>query len=87
MTTLPFTQLISRFRKGKILFCKNKNALNKMLSETNISKMLEFLIDNIFVMFGVCVFQQTAGIPMDTKCAPPLSNLFLLFIQGRKKVA
>jgi hypothetical protein len=58
-----------------------------MLSETNISKMLEFLIDNIFVMFGVCVFQQTAGIPMDTKCAPPLSNLFLLFIQGRKKVA
>jgi hypothetical protein len=26
--------------------------------------MLEFLIDNIFAMFGGRVFQQTAGIPI-----------------------
>ena len=26
--------------------------------------MLEFLVDNIFAMFGGRVFQQTAGIPM-----------------------
>jgi hypothetical protein len=39
--------------------------------------MLEFLIDNIFVIFGGRVFQQTVGIPMGTKCAPPLADLFL----------
>ena len=39
--------------------------------------MLEFLIDNIFVMFGGRVFQQTVGIPMCTTCAPLLADLFL----------
>jgi hypothetical protein len=39
--------------------------------------MLEFLIDNIFVMFGGRVFQQTIGIPMGTNCAPLLADLFL----------
>ena len=28
--------------------------------------MLDFLIDNIFVLFGGLVFQQTIGIPMGT---------------------
>ena len=39
--------------------------------------MLEFLIDNVFAMFGGRVFQQTVGIPMDTNCAPLLADLFL----------
>jgi len=39
--------------------------------------MHEFLIDNIFVMFGGRVFQQTIGIPMGTNCAPLLADLFL----------
>jgi len=39
--------------------------------------MLEYLIDNIFVMFGGRVFQQTVGIPMGTNCAPLLGDLFL----------
>ena len=39
--------------------------------------MLEFFIDNIFVMFGRRVFQQTVGIPMGTNCAPLLADLFL----------
>jgi hypothetical protein len=39
--------------------------------------MLEFLIDNIFTMFGRRVFQQTVGIPMGTNCAPLLADLFL----------
>jgi len=38
--------------------------------------MLEFLIDNIFVIFGGRVFQQTVGIPMGTNCAPLLADLF-----------
>ena len=30
---------------------------------------IEFLIDNIFVVFSEPVFQQTVGIPMGTKLA------------------
>ena len=52
--------------------------------------MLEFLIDNIFVIFGGRVFQQTVGIPTGTNCAPLLADLFLYsyeadFIQGPLK--
>ena len=49
----------------------------KKFSETDIINMLEFLIDNIFVIFGGRVFQQTVGIPMGTNCAPLLADLFL----------
>ena len=49
--------------------------------------MLEFLIDNIFVMFGGRDFQRTVGIPMDINCVPVLAELLLYsygadFIQG-----
>jgi hypothetical protein len=52
--------------------------------------MLEFLIDNIFVIFGGRVFQQKVSIPMGTNCAPLLADLFLYsyeadFIQGLLK--
>ena len=52
--------------------------------------MLEFLIDNIFAMFGGRGFQQTVDIPMGTNCAPLLADLFLYlyeadFIQGLLK--
>ena len=39
--------------------------------------MIEFLIDNIFVQFGGCLFRQVIGIPMGTNCAPLLADLFL----------
>ena len=52
--------------------------------------MLDFLIDNIFVMFGGHVFQQTVGIPKGTNCAPLLADLFLYtyeaeFLEGLLK--
>jgi len=52
--------------------------------------MLEFLIDNMFVMFDGRVFQQTIGIPMGTNCAPLIADLLLYsyeadFIQGLLK--
>ena len=59
--------------------------------------MLEFLVDNIFVVFGGKIFQQIVGIPMGTNCAPLLADIFLYsyeaeFIQsllsaGKKKLA
>ena len=34
-----------------------------------ICKLIEFLIDNIFVQFGGCLFCQVIGIPVGTNCA------------------
>ena len=46
-------------------------------SEDDIIKMLEFRVDNIFVVFAGKVFQQTVGIPNGTNCAPLLADIFL----------
>ena len=46
-------------------------------SEADVIKMLEYLIDNIFVEFGGRIFQQTIGIPMGTNCVPLFADLFL----------
>jgi len=52
--------------------------------------MLQFLIDNIFIMFQGRVFQQTVGIPTGTNYVLLLADLFLYsheadFIQGLLK--
>jgi hypothetical protein len=46
-------------------------------SEVEIKKMLEFLIDNIYVVAGGQVFQLSVGISMGTNCAFLLADLFL----------
>ena len=48
-----------------------------MYTADNMCKMIEFLIDNIFVQFGGCLFRQVIGISMGTNCAPLLADLFL----------
>ena len=48
--------------RDRSYFVKHQSDSTKKLSETDIFNMLEFLIDNIFVMFGGRVFQQTVGI-------------------------
>ena len=39
--------------------------------------LVEFLIDNIFVKFGGCLFRLVIGIPVRTNSAPLLAYLFL----------
>ena len=66
-------------------------------SEDDIIKMLEFLVENFFVVFAWKVFKQTVDIPMGTNCAPLLADIFLYlyeaeFIQsllstGKKQLA
>ena len=73
--------------REKAYFVKNHTDSNNKYSEVDIVRMLDFLIDNVFVEFGGQVFQQTVGIPMGTNCAPLLADLFLYsyeaaFIQG-----
>ena len=48
-----------------------------MYTADNICKMIEFLIDNIFVQFGGRLFRQMIKNPMQTNCAPLLADLFL----------
>ena len=46
-------------------------------TQDDIIRILEFLVDNIFMVFVGKVFQQIIGIPMGTKCAPLLADIFL----------
>ena len=48
-----------------------------MYTADNICKMIEFLINNIFVRFRGCLFCQVIRIPMGTNRAPLLADLFL----------
>ena len=60
-------------------FVRDHSDAPQKYSDADVIKMLEYLIDNIFVEFGGRVFQQTIGIPMDTNCAPLLAALPLLY--------
>ena len=48
-----------------------------------ICRMVEFLIDNIFVKFGGCLFRQVIGIPIGMNCAPLLADLFLYSYESK----
>ena len=50
---------------------------DNLYTADQICRMVGFLIDNIFVKFGGCLFRQVIGIPMGTNCAPLLADLFL----------
>ena len=83
-------------REGPYFVKEHSDSKNKYTYD-DIINMLEFLVDNIFVVFGGKVFQQIVGIPMGTNCAPLLADIFLYsyeadFIQsllstGKKKLA
>ena len=70
-------------RYTHIKVCRNKsyftsdplNGDNKY-NANDICKMIEFLVDNIFVRFGGQLFGQMFSIPMGTNCAPLLADLF-----------
>ena len=58
-------------------FVKEHSDSKNKFSEDDIIKMLEFLVDDIFVVFAGKVFQQTVGIPIGTNCAPLLVDISL----------
>jgi hypothetical protein len=60
----------------KHYFAKYSDSTHKY-SEVEIKKMLEFLIDAIYVVVGGQVFQQSVRIPMGTNRVPLLADLFL----------
>ena len=73
-----------------IHFVKDHFDVHTKYSEVDVIKMLEFLIDKIYMQFSEQIFQQTVGIPMGTNCTPLLADLYLYgyeadFIQGLLK--
>ena len=83
-------------REGRYLVKEQSYSKNKY-TEDDIINMLEYLVDNIFVVFGGKVFQHIVGIRMSTNCAPLLADIFLYsyeaeFVQsllstGKKKIS
>ena len=63
-------------------FVKEHSDLKNKYTEDDIVNMLEFLVDNIFVVFGEKVFQQIVGIPMGTNCAPLLADHISVFLRS-----
>ena len=56
---------------------------NNMYTADNICKMVEFLIDSIFVQFGGCCFRQVIGILMGKKCAPLFADFFFYSYENK----
>ena len=83
-------------REGPYFVKEHSDSKNKY-TEEDIIKMLEFLVDNIFVVLAGKVFQQIIGSPMGTNCVTLLADIFLYsceveFIQpllstGKKQLA
>ena len=71
-------------RYTHIKVCRNKSCFtsdplngDNKYTANDICKMIEFLVDNIYVRFGGQLFRQMVGIPMGTNCAPLLADFFL----------
>ena len=63
-------------REGPYFVREHSDSKSKYTKE-DIIRMLEFLVDNIFVVFAEKVFQQLIGIPMGANCAPLVADIFL----------
>ena len=59
------------------IFSKQKYDSYKCWTCAELCEAFTFLIDNIYVQFEDVVYQQIVGIPMGTKCAPLIADLFL----------
>ena len=79
------TELIEQTfnREGSLyLACNDKNAFftseqPKLWSCQKMCDVLHYLLDNIFIRFGLKLYRQIVGIPMGTNCAPLVADLFL----------
>ena len=84
---LCFVKYLKRYEK----------VTERLRNNNDICKMIEFLVDNIYVRFGGQLFRQMVGIPMGTNCALLLADLFLysyenefldkLIKEGKRKLA
>jgi hypothetical protein len=57
---------------------KKQNKKSTYLDQATLIKLVELVLDNLYVKCGDMVFRQLIGIPMGSDCAPFLANLYLL---------
>ena len=69
----------THIKAGRNKSCFISGPLNgdNKYTANDICKMIEVLVDNIYVRFGGQLFRQMVGIPLGTNCAPLLADLFL----------
>ena len=85
------------FDRNKSYFTTDPSNGDNKYTANDICKMIEFLVDNMYVRFGGQLFRQMVGIPVGTSCALLLADLFLysyenefldkLIKEGKKKLA
>ena len=73
VTDIPTLKL--RVEKGYFIDTISHGGDN-LYTADQVCRMVEFLVDNIFVKFGGCLSHQLIGSPMGTNCAPLLADLF-----------
>ena len=83
--------------RNKSHFTSDPSNGDNKYTANDISKMIEFLVDNIYIRFGGQLFRQMVAIPMGTNCAPLLADFFLysyenefldkLIKEGKRKLA
>ena len=59
----------------------NRRSNAHKISQEQLIKHVNYLIDNIYIQVGDHVFKQVVGIPMGTDCAPFLANLYLYALE------
>ena len=57
---------------------KPKQYIIKLWSCQKMCDALHYLLDNILIRFGSKLYRQIVDIPIGTKCAPLVADLFLL---------
>jgi hypothetical protein len=73
----PEIQISRDFGNEDTYFMKHHSDSAYKYSEADIKGMLGFPVQNIYVVFGDQVFQQSVDIPVGTNCAHLLADLFL----------
>ena len=69
--------------KSRAFWSNSKTTHTLAVTCNELTHMIEWLIDNPYVIVGNQILRQTIGIPMGTDCAPFLANLFLFSYEFR----
>ena len=64
-------------RERQAFFTSEDTKRYKLWSCQNVCEALIYLLDNIYIRFGIKLYRQIVGIPMGTNCAPLVADLFL----------
>ena len=78
MILLLFTLLYVRiYNDRNTFFTSEKPKKYQAWSCKNVCNALTFLLDNIFIPFGIKLYRRAVRIPMGTNCAPLVVDLFV----------